>query len=245
MAGRRAARDPAAGGDAGGGGRAGPSSALRCGSGIRWCVRRPTGRRPCRTARKCTGRWPRSPTRRPIRIAGPGTGPRPRPGPDEDVAEELERSAGRAQARGGLAAAAAFLERAALLTPDPGRRAGRLLAAARAKREAGALDAALGLLVAAEAEPLDELQAAEAERLRGQIAFDQQRGTDAARLLLSAARRLESVDAALAREAHLESLMAADWVGRDLEPPGALREAARPRARPRRARTHRARRCLA
>ena len=92
------------------------------------------------------------------------------PGPDEEVAAELERSAGRAQDRGGLAAAAAFLERAALLTPEPGRRAQRLLAAARAKREAGELDAALGLLVAAEAGPLDALQAAEVESLRGQIA---------------------------------------------------------------------------
>ena len=79
------------------------------------------------------------------------------PGPDEDVAAELERSAGRAQARGGLAAAAAFLERAAMLTPEPARRAQRLLAAARAKRDAGALDAALGLLVAVEAGPLDAL----------------------------------------------------------------------------------------
>ena len=114
------------------------------------------------------------------------------PGPDEEVAAELERSAGRAQSRGGLAAAAAFLERAALLTPDPVRRAQRLLAAARAKCDAGALDAALGLLVAVEAGPLDALQAAEVERLRGQIALDQRRGGDAARLLLSAARRLRA-----------------------------------------------------
>ena len=91
-------------------------------------------------------------------------------GPDEDVAEELERSAGRAQARGGLAAAAAFLERAALLTPEPVRRAQRLLAAAQAKPDAGALDAALGLLVAVEAGPPDALRTAEVEHLRGQIA---------------------------------------------------------------------------
>src|ERR1700676_2166336 len=83
------------------------------------------------------------------------------PGPDEDVAAELERSAGRAQARGGLAAAAAFLERAAMLTRDPARRAERLLAAARMKRDSGAFDAALGLLVAVEAAPLDPRQAVE------------------------------------------------------------------------------------
>ena len=117
-------------------------------------------------------------------------------GPDEDVAKELERSAGRAQARGGLAAAAAFLERAALLTPGPVCRAQRLLAAARAKRDAGALDAGLGLLVAVEAGPPDALRTAEVEHLRGQIAMQQRRSGDGARLLLSAARRLEPLDAA-------------------------------------------------
>src|SRR5580692_7045966 len=98
-------------------------------------------------------------------------------GPDEEVAAELERSAGRAQGRGGLAAAAAFLERAALLTPGPGRRAQRLLTAARAKRDAGELDTALGLLVAAEAGPLVPLQTAEAESLRAQIAACPGRGS--------------------------------------------------------------------
>jgi DNA-binding CsgD family transcriptional regulator len=146
-------------------------------------------------------------------------------GPDEDVAGELERSAGRAQARGGLAAAASFLERAALLTPDPGRRAQRLLAAARAKRDAGALDAALGLLVAAEAGPPDPLRAAEVEHLRGQIAGQQRRSSDGARLLLSAARRLERLDAALARETYLEALAVAVWAG-DLDRPGSVRAAA-------------------
>jgi DNA-binding CsgD family transcriptional regulator len=146
-------------------------------------------------------------------------------GPDEEVAAELERSAGRAQNRGGLAAAAAFLERAALLTPAPGRQAERLLTAAMAKRDAGELDTALRLLVAAEAGPLDALQAAEVQRLRGQIAFDQNRGSDAARLLLRAARLLEPLDAALARETHLEAIWAAMFAG-DLGWPGGLREAA-------------------
>ena len=147
------------------------------------------------------------------------------PGPDEDVAEELERSAGRAQARGGLAAAAAFLERAAMLTPEPARRVQRLLAAARATRDAGALDAALGLLVAVEAGPLDALQAAEVDHLRGQIAFDQRRAGDAARLLLSAARRLEPLNADSARETHLEALGAAIWAS-DLDSPRGVLEAA-------------------
>ena len=147
------------------------------------------------------------------------------PGADEQVAAELERSAGRAQARGGLAAAAAFLERAAVLTPDPGRRAQRLLAAARAKRDAGALDAALGLLVAVEAGPPDALRIADVEHLRGQIAFDQRRISEAARLLLSAARHLEPLNADSARETYLEALGAAVWTA-DLGRAGGLREAA-------------------
>jgi len=103
------------------------------------------------------------------------------PGPDEDVASELERSASRAQARGGLAAAAAFLERAAALTLDPARRAGRALAAAQATYQAGAFDATLALLGAAEAGPPDEFRRARADRLRGQIAFSSSRGSDAPR----------------------------------------------------------------
>jgi DNA-binding CsgD family transcriptional regulator len=147
------------------------------------------------------------------------------PGPDEDVAEELERSAARAQARGGLAAAAAFLERAAMLTPDPARRTQRLLAAAKTKRDAGAFDAALGLLVAVEAAPLDPQQAIELQRLRGQIAMMQRRGADAARLLLDAARRFEPLDADLARDTHLEALAAAIWAA-GLGSPGGLAEVA-------------------
>jgi DNA-binding CsgD family transcriptional regulator len=146
-------------------------------------------------------------------------------GPDEQVAAELERSADRAQRRGGLSAAAAFLERAALLTPDPASRAQRMLAAAQVKYHAGALDAALELLVGAGAGPHDALRAAQVEHLRGQIAFDQQRGTIAPQLLLGAARLLDPLDTGVAREAHLEALMAAMWMG-DLGSPGGVREAA-------------------
>jgi DNA-binding CsgD family transcriptional regulator/tetratricopeptide (TPR) repeat protein len=135
------------------------------------------------------------------------------PGPDEDVAEELERSAARAQARGGVAATAAFLESAATLTPEPERRVRRLLAAARAKRDAGALDVALQLLSAAEAGPMTDLQSAEVEHLRGEVAFDQRRVGEAARLLVTAAKRLEPLDPALARATHLEALGAAIWAG--------------------------------
>jgi DNA-binding CsgD family transcriptional regulator len=135
------------------------------------------------------------------------------PGPDETVAAQLEHCADRAQARGGLAAAAAFLERAAQLTPDPVRRSRRLLAAARAKRDAGELDAALGLLAVAETDPLDKPQAGEAEHLRGQVALDQRRGGDASKLLISAARRYEDGQAALARTTYLEAFWAAIWTG--------------------------------
>jgi len=144
--------------------------------------------------------------------------------PDEDVAAELERSAGRAQARGGLAAGAAFLERAAALTPEPARRAQRLLAAARAKRDAGALDAALGLLSAIDAGALDELGRAHVELLGGQLALEQKRGADAGRLLLGAARRLGHLDPQLARETYLELLGPA--MVHDIEPPGGVVEAA-------------------
>jgi AAA ATPase domain len=145
--------------------------------------------------------------------------------PDEEVALELERSAARAQARGGVAAVAAFLESAATLTPDPADRVRRLIAAAHAKRDAGALDAALHLLTGAEAGPLSALQVAEVEHLRGQVAFDQRHVADAVRMLSSAARRFEPLDPALARATHLEALGAAIWAA-DLDQPGALFEAA-------------------
>jgi DNA-binding CsgD family transcriptional regulator len=129
--------------------------------------------------------------------------------PDEDVATELERSAGRAHARGGLAAVAAFLERAAALTPEPTHRAQRLLAAAGAKRDAGDLEAALGLLVDVETGVLDDLGHARVDLLRAQIALEQRRGGDAGRLFLSAAKRLEPLHPELARETYLDALAGA------------------------------------
>lgn len=134
--------------------------------------------------------------------------------PDEAVAGELERSADRAQARGGLAAAAAFLRRATELTPDPARRGTRAAAAAQATFEAGAPDTALELLAAAELGPLDEVQQAQLARLRGQIVFARRRGGQALPLLLDAAGRLERVDDGQAREVYLEAIGAAVVAGR-------------------------------
>jgi DNA-binding CsgD family transcriptional regulator len=129
-------------------------------------------------------------------------------GTDEGVAAELECSADRAQARGGVAAAAAFLERAAALSPDPGERARRTLMAADAKQLAGAPEAASDLLAAAGEGPLDERERALAERLKGQIALDLRRPGAAVPFLLEAASRLESIEPALARDTYLEALRA-------------------------------------
>ena len=134
-------------------------------------------------------------------------------GPDEQVASELERSAGRAQTRGGAAAAAAFLERAVALTEDPARRGDRALAAAQASLQAGAFDAALGLLATAETVPLDDVQRARADLLRGQVAFASGVASDAPPLLLKAARRLEPFDLNLARETYLTAWGAASMAG--------------------------------
>jgi DNA-binding CsgD family transcriptional regulator len=135
-------------------------------------------------------------------------------GADEDLAAELERSAERAQARGGMAAAAAFLERAAALTPDRDRRAQRALAAAQAKYLAGSPQAALALLESAASAPMDALQGAMAQRLCGRIALHVSRSGEGAPLLFDAAHRLESLDPGLARETHLEALHAAAVAGR-------------------------------
>jgi DNA-binding CsgD family transcriptional regulator len=134
--------------------------------------------------------------------------------PDEAVAEEMVRSADRAQGRGGLAAAAAFLQRAAELTPDSGLRVERSLAAAQAKLDVADAASASSLLAGAELGPLDDLQRARLERLRAQAVFLSRRGRDAPGLLLEAAKRLEPLDATLARDTYLEAISAAMFAGR-------------------------------
>ena len=153
---------------------------------------------------------------------------------DEAVAVELEQSADRAAARGGVAAAAAFLQRSVELTRDPARRTDRALAAAQASIEAGAFETALGLLAAAEADVLDEFGRARVDLLHAEAAFAQQRGSDAPPLLLRAARTLESLDVRLARDTYLDAWSAALFAGR-LATAGSLREvsqAARAAPRP-------------
>jgi DNA-binding CsgD family transcriptional regulator len=149
------------------------------------------------------------------------------PDHDEDVAAELERSAGRAQARGGVAAAAAFLERAALLTGDPARRAGRALAAAQAKVQAGASGAARDLLAIAEAGPLGDLEHARLELVRARLVSATSRDGEAPLLLLRAAERLERIDISLARATYLDAVAAAMFAGRLASPGGSVMEVAR------------------
>jgi DNA-binding CsgD family transcriptional regulator len=160
-------------------------------------------------------------------------------GPDEDVAMELERSADRAQARGGLTAAAAFLERATELTPDAQQRGYRALAAARASLEAGAPESASRLLSLAQASPLGEFESAEANLLAARISFTINRGSDAPSVLLKAAEQLGSHDVRLARDTYLEALDAARFAAHLASGPGlhevatAAREAAPPAPLPR------------
>ena len=147
-------------------------------------------------------------------------------GPDEDVALELERSAGRAEARGGLAAAAAFLHRAVALTGDPARRADRALAAAQASLGVGAFDLARELLAAADAGQLDELQRARLNLLRAEASYSESRGSEAPGLLLSAAKTLEPLDLELARETYLDAWSSALFAG-ELASPTSLRDVSR------------------
>ena len=152
--------------------------------------------------------------------------------PDEAIAADLERSAERAQARGGFAAAAAFLERASLLTLDPGRRAARAVAAAWAMQQAGAFDEALALLAGAETGPLDDVHRAKVDVIRARISFAADRGRDAPVLLLGAAERVRALNASAAREIYLDALVAALFAGRLGGDTDARRVAAVARAAP-------------
>jgi DNA-binding CsgD family transcriptional regulator len=152
--------------------------------------------------------------------------------PDEAIGEELERSASRAQARGGSAAGAAFLERASVLSVDPARRASRALAAAQAKQQAGAFDDALRLASNAEAGPPDVSRHAEVDLLRARVAFAAERGNEAPGQLLAAARAFEPLDPRRAREIYLDALSAALFAGRLAGPCGAREVAAAVRGLP-------------
>ena len=148
-------------------------------------------------------------------------------GPDEEVAAALEQAAVKTQARAGLAAAAAFLQRSVALTAERGRRADRALAAALANLHAGMFDAALGLLAQARADAIDDLQRARAEQLRGQVEWASVAGREAPVLLLQAARRLESLDVGLARETYLYAWVASSVAGPLTGPGGLLLEVSR------------------
>jgi DNA-binding CsgD family transcriptional regulator len=153
--------------------------------------------------------------------------------PDEEVAAELVRSADRARSRGGVAAAAAFLERATQLTPDAALRGARALAAAQAKFEAGAPRSAYQLAKDAELAPLDDLHRAQLTRLHAQIVFARSHGSEATSLFLDAAKGLEPFDQHQAREAYLEALAAAIFTGRLGGRHGVLKAAQAARAAPR------------
>lgn len=148
-------------------------------------------------------------------------------GADEAIAAELERAAHTAQARAGLAAAAAFLQRSVLLTAEPERRAERALAAAQAHVQAGAFDSALGLLTEARAVAVSDVQRGRAERLRGQVLYASNPGPEAPALLLEAAERLAPLDAQLARETYLDAWLASFTAGRHAPPGGLLPDVSR------------------
>ncbi|WP_202873059.1 helix-turn-helix transcriptional regulator [Kribbella capetownensis] len=135
-------------------------------------------------------------------------------GPDEDIALELISSADRAQRRGGVAATAAFLQRATELTPDPALRAQRAVTAAQVTLGAGAFETALKLLVTADEVSVSALHSAQVNLLRAQIGFASGHTADSVHLLLDAARRIEPLDADLARDTYLDAMMAAMFAGR-------------------------------
>jgi DNA-binding CsgD family transcriptional regulator len=155
-------------------------------------------------------------------------------GPDEEVAAELERSAGRAQARAGLAAAAAFLTRAAELTPLPAARTRRALAAAFASVQAGAFEGTRTLLTVARDGPVDELQRAQIDLISAQLAFASSRGNEATMLMLAAAQRLQPLKLQVARQTYLDAFSAAQFAARLDDGVGTAEVARAVRSAPRR-----------
>jgi len=141
-------------------------------------------------------------------------------GPDEEAARGLERAADRARRRGGMAAEAVLLERAAELTPDARRRGRRALVAAEAHFSAAALDRATAMATVADLCPLDATDRARVNRLRARVLFARSRGDDAAPLLLEAAAGLAAAGSPLARETYLEAISAAVFSGRVHGPAG-------------------------
>ncbi|MFI6058322.1 ATP-binding protein [Streptomyces sp. NPDC051286] len=155
-------------------------------------------------------------------------------GPDEEVASELEQSAGRAQARAGLAAAAAFLTRATELTPLPATRARRALAAAFANVQSGDFDEARIMASVVPDDSADKLQRAQADLVRAQLSFASSRGNDATLLMLDAARRLLPLDLNLARQTYLDAFSSAQFAARLNEGLSTVEVARAARSAPRR-----------
>ena len=192
-----------------------------------WPARPSTGSPTHRAAGSSPGARAGHRSRASIPIVAPGIWrPRP-PGPTRRWRTSSSCRPGRAKARGGQAAAAAFLQRAVALTGDPERRADRALEAAQANLGAGAFDAARRLLAIAEAGPLDELGHARIELLRAEIVFAQRRGGDAPLLLLRAAKRLEPLDVRLARDTYLDAWGAALFAGHLASDGGGLLDVSR------------------
>jgi DNA-binding CsgD family transcriptional regulator len=135
-------------------------------------------------------------------------------GPDEQIASELEAAAEVAQARGGYAARAAFLRRAAELSGVPGKRVARVLGAAQAMQDAGTLDAGIRILATLRSAELTARDTAHVEWLRAYTRLVQHRGADAAGALVSAATGMTPHHPALAGEMWLAALEAARFGGR-------------------------------
>jgi DNA-binding CsgD family transcriptional regulator/tetratricopeptide (TPR) repeat protein len=131
------------------------------------------------------------------------------PGQNERVALQLERATERARTRNGGRVAAAFLERAAALTPQGPARARRLLRAAESAFRVGDASAALELVQDAEQFGIDGSADACARRLRAAILRTSGEEAQASRLLVEAASSAAPTDPSLAREIYLEALHAA------------------------------------